>query len=205
MTEKKTGILKRHDGDFPALILLLTGFLVGNLIPNLLWKTQWQQDTLAAVYLLGELTDREMDRGLYLAEILRMRGGYFALIVLSGFSVFGVPAAVIGMLLLGAECGILMSLCILEFGFSGGLIGAALLFPQYAAYIPAWSFMMRLVYEQSLGIWKNKGILPRKLGRYALGAGVFVLLMIPGIFLECYVNPWIVKKILDITNILQGI
>ena len=197
-------ILKRQGGNFPALILLLTGFLAGNLIPNFLWRAEWEQDTLAAVYLLGELADREIDRILYFAEILRVRGGYWFMIFLSGFSVFGVPAAVIGMLLQGANLGVLISFSVLEFGFQGGLIGAALLFPQYIFYIPAWIFLMCLVYGQSMEIWKNRGMLPQKIGTYMMGGGIFILLMIPGIFLECFANPWIVKKILEITDVLQG-
>ena len=97
---KQSEIMKKKTR-FPALILFLCGFLAGNLIPNILWKIKWQQKTLASIYFLsifaaGNISDTE-----YLKELIKIRGSLFILSVLCGFSIFGVPLAVAGMLFLG--------------------------------------------------------------------------------------------------------
>lgn len=187
---------------FPIRALFLCGFLVGNLIPNLMWKLEWRQKTLASMYLLAVFADKSVSDKEYFMNVLKLRGGYYLLISICGFSVFGVPLAVVGTLILGAEIGALLSMSVLEFGLSGGLVGAGLLFPQYAVYLPVTLLLFEWVYEQSHEIWKNKGLFPRKIrkymGRITIGGAVYF----GGIMLEWWCNPWVVDKIMDILNIL---
>lgn len=84
------------------------------------------------------------------------------LLILCGFTVFGVPLSVVYMLILGLETGMVLAMSVLEFGLYGGLAGAALLLPQYLIYVPVYFWLARLVYRQSFGIWKNYGLFPAK-------------------------------------------
>ena len=126
---------------FPGLILCMCGFLLGSFIPNLIWKTEWHQGTLEAIYYLTSFTaSGSVSEVEYLKEIIKLRGSLWGLCMICGFSVFGAPLAVTGLLILGCRIGMVIAVSILEFGLLGGLIGAGLLFPQYLLYIPGWIF-----------------------------------------------------------------
>lgn len=185
---------------FPALILFLCGFLAGNLMPNILWKIKWQQKTLASIYFLSIFATGNISGTEYLKELIKIRGSLFILSVLCGFSIFGVPLAVAGMLFLGFLIGAVAAMSILQFGFAGGLIGAGLLLPQYLFYIPVWMYLMEQVWELSLGIWRNKGLFPGRCRRYLISAGIALLVYAAGILTECYINPWIAEKLLTFVD-----
>lgn len=149
-------------GRFPAEILFLTGFLAGTVLPNIVWKMEWKQKTLASFYLIRSFAEKDISGGGYFMEVLRRRGGFFVLLFLCGFTVFGVPLSVAYMLILGVEMGLLLAMSVLEFGLYGGLAGAGLLLPQYVIYVPAYFCLAGMVYRQSYGIWKNYGLVPAK-------------------------------------------
>ena len=47
--ESKTENRKwKNAGRFPAELLFMTGFFAGNVLPNLIWKMEWKQKTLAS-------------------------------------------------------------------------------------------------------------------------------------------------------------
>ena len=108
-------------GRFPSEILFLTGFLTGTILPNMIWKMEWKQKTLASFYLIRNFAEKDISGGAYFGEILRRRGGFFLLLILCGFTVFGVPLSVVYMLILGLETGMVLAMSVLEFGLYGGL------------------------------------------------------------------------------------
>ena len=81
-------------GRFPAEILFLTGFLAGTILPNIVWKMEWKQKTLASFYLIRNFAEKDISGGGYFMEVLRRRGGFFIILFLCGFTVFGVPLSV---------------------------------------------------------------------------------------------------------------
>lgn len=188
---------KNEKGRLPAEILFLCGFLLGMLLPNLAWKLQWKQKAMASVYLLGAFGSRNVSGVEYLLEIVRMRGGYFLLCILCGFTVFGVPMAVLGMTAAGVELGALFAMSILQFGLAGGVVGLGLLFPQYLVYLPVMFVTMDMVYRESMGMWKNHGIFPQKIYRFTMRSLACIAVYFGGMVLECYINPWVVEKILN--------
>lgn len=194
-------IIAKQKRKFPALLLFLIGFLAGNLIPNLIWKMKWQQKTWMSVYFLSTFAGKDISGTEYLLEILKYRGCYYLLNIICGFSIFGAMLAVITLLLSGLYAGMIMASSILEFGFAGGVIGMGLLLPQYLFYIPVWLYSMEQEWKMSTEIWKNRGILSQKAGVYAgrmcLAAGVYLL----GILAECFINPWIISRILKYIKI----
>ena len=187
-------------GRFPAEILFLTGFLAGTLLPNMIWKMEWKQKTLASFYLIRNFAEKDISGGAYFGEILRRRGGFFLLLFLCGFTVFGVPLSVAYMLILGLETGLVLAMAVLEFGLYGTVAGAALLLPQYLIYVPVYFWLAGLVYRQSFGIWKNYGLVPAKnlpyLKQGITAFGVYT----GGIMAECFLNPWLVEKIVKNLN-----
>lgn len=190
----------KREREFPAGILLCGGFLLGVLLPNIIWKLQWRQDTVASLYLLYQFADRNVSGWEYFLEVLRMRGGYVLLCVLCGFSVFGVPLAFLGMLMTGVEIGALLAVSVLQFGLAGGAVGLGLLFPQYLLYLPFYVYLMELVYQQSRDIWKNRGIFPEHVSGYLGRALVILLAFLGGILLETFINPFVVEKLMQNIN-----
>lgn len=123
---------------FPGMALLLFGFLAGMIIPNLVYRFTWKQQAFSAVYLLGTYGRTAAYGKEYLYQIIGMRGGMFLLTLLCGFTVFGVPLAVLSMIFTGLGLGMVFVMSILQFGLAGGAVAAGLLLPQYLIYIPVW-------------------------------------------------------------------
>ena len=101
------------------------------MLPNLLWRAQWRQNTAASLYLLFCFADRSVSGMEYFLEVLRIRGGFALLCVLCGVTVFGVPLAFLAVILTGLEIGTLLTMSVLQFGIAGGSGGDGTLFPQF--------------------------------------------------------------------------
>lgn len=183
--KKKTGI-----GKLPAMKLYMTGFFAGIFITNFIWKMEWRQKTLASIYLLGTFAGKEMEGTEYFLYVLKMRGSVFLIAALCGISVFGVPLAVMGSLVQGMKIGILWTMSILQFGMVGGLVSAGLLIPQYILYIPSMCYLFSLMFAQSMEMWRNKGVFPKKISWYFSQVLFTGMLYFVGIVLEAYGNPW---------------
>ena len=179
---------------FQGGVLFLLGFLVGTVLPNLLWKMQWKQETVHVFYLLGAFAGEDVSGKEYFFQVLAQRGGWLFICMLCGFSVFGVPVSVLTMLVEGIKTGAILSMSILQFGFVGGAAGLALLFPHEIVYLIVFFYFMRQVYNLSLNCWKGRGLFPQGISGYCLGFLRWGILYMGGILLEIYVNPWFVKE-----------
>ena len=90
--ESKTENRKwKNAGRFPAELLFMTVFFAGNVLPNLIWKMEWKQKTLASFYLIRSFAGKDISGGAYFLEVLRRRGGFFLLLFLEPI----VPACVV--------------------------------------------------------------------------------------------------------------
>ena len=109
------------------------GFVTGIILPNLMFKMKWRQETASALYLLGIYAgEGGVD---YVGKVIKMRAGIFLLAAGSGLTIFGIPVAVVGVLMTGINLAMLLTMSILQFGLQGGLIGVCLLFPQWVLYL----------------------------------------------------------------------
>jgi len=191
----------RKKREFPFGILLLGGFLLGSMLPNLLWRAQWRQNTAASLYLLFCFADRSVSGVEYFLEVLRIRGGFALLCVLCGVTVFGVPLSFLAVILTGLEIGTLLTMSVLQFGIAGGVVGVGLLFPQFVVYLPSCMGLMEMVYKESSGVWKNQGLFPEKTTAYFLRCLLLVAVYLMGILLEVMLNPFVVEKLMEYIKI----
>ena len=184
----------------PVQILFMAGFLIGMILPDIAWKMEWHQKTISAMYLLRSFAAGSEAGVEYFLQVLGMRGSIYLLGAACGISVFGVPFAVAGSIYLGIKIGLLLTMSVLQFGFQGGLVGVGLLFPQYLLYIPCIFYLYRQSYEQSMKIWKNRGMLSGGVPRYFLRVFLCGILYLGGMITEAYCNPfileWLVRKVL---------
>lgn len=121
------------------------GFLIGVILPNFIYRTQWRQSTVSSMYLMGIFSGDNSAE--YFWKVLKMRGGIFLLAACSGVTIFGMPLAIMGMLAGGVLIGMLLTVSVLQFGLNGGLIGAGLLFPQYLLYLPCMFIGLEQIYS----------------------------------------------------------
>lgn len=191
----------RKKREFPFGILLLGGFLLGSMLPNLLWRAQWRQNTTASLYLLFCFADRSVSGIEYFLEVLRIRGGFVLLCVLCGVTIFGVPLSFLAVILTGVEIGTLLTMSVLQFGAAGGVVGLGLLFPQFVVYLPSLMCLMEMVYKESGGVWKNQGIFPEKTTSYFLWCLLLTAIYFVGILLETVLNPFVVEKLMEYIKI----
>lgn len=192
--KKRLGIYEK--GKLPVYWLFVAGFLGGVLLPNLIWKFEWHQKTAASVYLLSAIADKSLEKGEYFLRVLKMRGSEFLISAFCGVSIFGVPLAVMGALYMGFQTGLLLTVSILQFGLQGGLVGAGAMFPQYLLYFPCFFWLFRLMYRQSLEIWRNRGLLLPEVSGYVMGALLCGGGILGGMVLEAWCNPPVMEVLM---------
>ena len=178
---------------FPAVWIYSGSFLLGILIPNIIWKTAWNQKAAASIYLLSIFAGKDLEDQKYFIQVLKMRASIFILAALCGITVFGVVIAIAGLLGSGLLLGMVLTMSVLEFGIPGCAVGIGLVFPQYIFYIPCMLLLFTEIYRQSLETWKNQGRMSADItgctGRILLcGLGYSL-----GILLEIYCNPKVME------------
>ena len=198
------GRLKRRENreqNSVMILFFLIGFLLGTILPNVLWKIKTGQEAAASLYFLTTFMDTGISGKEYLLEILKVRGSYLVLCVLCGFSIFGVPLSVVSSCISGLQTGAVLSVSVLQFGLTGGLVGLGFLMPQYLVYVPVWLMIMEEIYRKSREIWVKDGMLSVRFREYCLRTAVLSLAYFLGILLECYVNPMLVEKMTEVLKL----
>lgn len=196
----KKNLNRNRSAECPVQALFMAGFLLGMIVPNILWKIEWHQKTIASMYLLSAFATDSADRIEYFFQVLKIRGSIYLLGAACGISVFGVPCAVAGSIYLGMKTGLLLTMSVLQFGFQGGLVGIGLLMPQYIFYIPCIFYLYEQSYRQSVRIWKNREMFPAHIQRYFLRTGLCGMVYLTGILMETFVNPGVIEWLMQRIN-----
>lgn len=178
---------------FPAVWIYSGSFLLGILIPNIIWKTAWNQKAAASIYLLSIFAGKDLEDQKYFIQVLKMRASIFILAALCGITVFGVVIAIVGLLGSGLLLGMVLTMSVLEFGLPGCAVGIGLVFPQYIFYIPCMLLLFTEIYRQSLETWKNQGRMSADITGYTGRILLCGLGYSLGILLEIYCNPKVME------------
>lgn len=178
---------------FPAVWIYSGSFLLGILIPNIIWKTAWNQKAAASIYLLSIFAGKDLEDQKYFIQVLKMRASIFILAALCGITVFGVVIAIVGLLGSGLLLGMVLTMSVLEFGIPGCAVGIGLVFPQYIFYIPCMLLLFTEIYRQSLETWKNQGRMSADITGYTGRILLCGLGYSLGIILEIYCNPKVME------------
>lgn len=178
---------------FPVAWIYSGSFLLGILIPNIIWKTAWNQKAAASIYLLSIFAGKDLEDQKYFIQVLKMRASIFILAALCGITVFGVVIAIVGLLGSGLLLGMVLTMSVLEFGIPGCAVGIGLVFPQYIFYIPCMLLLFTEIYRQSLETWKNQGRMSADITGYTGRILLCGLGYSLGIILEIYCNPKVME------------
>ncbi len=179
------------------LALFWIAFGIGVVAVNCLWEPYFQQGNILGIFILFQSTMGNLEPAEYFIYVLRYHGSWLLICLLASFSIWGVPIAVLSILIMGSVLGIVLTLSILQFGILGILCGAALFLPQILCYFPAAVCMMSRLAQKSYGSTKkgDKKAREQRIGRKVLG-GCF-LAYLTGMILESCVNPILLEFVLS--------
>lgn len=100
----------------------------------------------------------------------------------------------------GFSVGFMLSTAIAKYGMKGIFLVLGSLFPQYLFYFPVYilccylaSYLRQRMRQDRIGNGSDRGYI---YGAWLTAAVGILLIFLAGVFLESYVNPTILKKIL---------
>lgn len=155
-------------------------------------------------YTLGPIKYLAPDSGKLLTAVLMQRLGMAALLIILATTYLGSAAAYCYQAWSGLAMGILAAGSVIRYGIKGILLVFGSLLPQQLVLIPAFLMLSgkccelcRLMYFCNAG-----GLSGRERGRFLLKKGFgmtsAVVLIAAGCFAEAYINPGILKMILQL-------
>ena len=185
-------------------ILFVIGFVTGVILPNLLWKTELEANGLPGLYLLTRVSQGMPANPEYFLYVLKTRGAVYALCMLCGRAVFGVPVSVVAGIWMGFLMGAVLTVSLLEFGVEGMFLAGVLFFPQYVIYIPVSLGLYRRSFQLSLRCWKNQRLSFGERKEYGAFCAFAGALLAAGMALESYVNPILIEMVLNKLHFFTG-
>ncbi|MEY8516169.1 stage II sporulation protein M [Lachnospiraceae bacterium 29-84] len=182
---------------------LMKGFLLGTFVAGIFMANLMGRE---AVSNAGVLNDYFVEKFRYIginAEnllfyIVEERMPLMILMMFLLFSALGVAAGLLALGWQGFSIGFMLSTGIAKYGVKGILLVLGGLFPQYLCYLPVYVcyFYLAVSLRQRLsGAYQMEK--KRAYGLGALGAVMLMGIFVTGIFLESYINPIILKNILN--------
>ena len=176
------------------LLLYLAGFAAGIVFANLAWPYRSHDlDALTAFQMRGEVEVRGTG---YLWYLARKRCGLLLPAHVLGLTVLGSYAVMAGLLWTGFLGGILSAIAVLQLGIGGLLLLALSLVPQILIYVPAGLFYLTKVARMSEKSRADGRMGGRSYREYLLSCTAGLALIFCGVLVECYVNPWILNRVL---------
>lgn len=170
------------------LLLYLAGFGAGIVFTNLVWKYRLQD--LEALTAFRFQTNLDTAGTGYLWYLIRKRCGSLLVWHVLGLTAAGSYAAAAGAVWAGFLGGILSAAAILQLGLTGiGLLAAAS-FPQAVLYAPAGLFYLSRISGMSARCREGIRITRKKYKEYLLACGAGISIILCGVMLEYYVNPY---------------
>lgn len=187
------------------LYTLFFGFFAGVLAmilkqENLLYNTGFLDS-----YTLGPIKYLDPDTKKLLITVFMQRIGMAVLLVILSTTYLGCIAAYLYQLWSGLAAGILAAGSVIRYGMKGVLLIAGSLLPQQLILVPAFLLLSvkccelcRIMYFRGI----SGGLSGRDRGRFFLKKGTYMagcmIVIAAGCFVEAYINPRILKFILQL-------
>lgn len=175
------------------LFLFLAGFMGGILFANVAWNIR--PSAITGLNLLSAGTWITADGSVkdYLKYLVGVRMKAPVMLMILGFTSFGMAAVYLGLLWYGFLGGLLCSAALLQLGLRGMLkLFGCLLLPM-VFYVPAIALLLNQAFVMSE---KSSRKEVEKLGEYGRYLVLCILLLAVfglGILVECYVNPLLIE------------
>lgn len=182
---KKNGYLKKIS------ILFLLGIILG-VITAIFFKTFYMESY--KVYFKDaatQLSDGKIYYGLLYFEALKRILIPCILIFFFSMSVASIPFTILFLLYMGFRIGYYVQSLFLIFHLQGLLYGILSGIPQFLIYAPAILLLFYFTHQMEQAGQKKKGLFEK-----VLPFGLIFVMLLGGVFLETFINSWIMKQVL---------
>lgn len=203
MTYKKIRNREKREGANWLLFFSL-GFIAGVLLVNLKTDYFLEDSLFFGEELLNRLSYTSFHNEQYMVYLLQNRMGIMLFLLVAATTILGIVILYLYVAWFGMSLGILMAVAAIRYGGKGILVFFGAVFPQEIIYIPAFLFLVNLLHDFCAVIYfpgkmfqnaymGKKQFLAKGILTYIMLAGVVII----GVFLESYVNPYVLRNILN--------
>lgn len=185
-------------------IIVIFSFAAGILLANLMGREKTAGIGILNDYFMEQFKYGSINREDLFFYIIGERLPMVLLLLLLAFSSLGIALGAMNLAWQGFSVGFMLSAAAAKYGAGGILLILGGMFPQYIFYIVVYIavFGLAICLHRRLQNIIHTGTISRQQIRiYGIGAlagVVLLLLFVTGIFLESYLNPIFLKKILKI-------
>lgn len=187
------------------LFFFLLGICLGILFANLLGNRYIDKISLLSDYMLLKYQRMDLQQEKLFRYCLEARVLPMCYIWVFGLTMFAAVVGYLYVMWFGFTAGALLSIATMRFGAKGVLLCLCGVLPQYIIYVPLMLALLAVSSGTGMRLYGRGGMRgtvyggKRKLiGTYFLVFLLLLVVCIMGIFLESYVNPFLLKKILKI-------
>lgn len=187
-----------------AKVVILLAFIIGILLANFMGREKVTGAGVLNDYFVEKFKYTEINRENLFFYIMGERMPMVILGLIFCFCSFGIIIGILNLGWLGLSFGFMLSAAVAKYGVRGILLIIGGMFPQYIFYLVTYVGYCSLAVFLGRGLHKvvpTGNISREQMRMYGMGlfvGGVLVLLFVTGIFLESYMNPIFLKKILKI-------
>lgn len=181
---------------------LLGAFVAGILMANLMGREAVSNAGILNDYFVEKFQYTEVSGENLFFYIIGERVPLVLLLLALTLTTLGMVGGILTLGWQGFSVGFMLSTAIAKYGVKGMLLVLGGLFPQYLFYFPVYilycylaNYLRQRVNKDRIGNGSDRGYI---LGAWLVAAAGLLILFLMGIFLESYVNPVILKKILKI-------
>lgn len=181
---------------------LLGAFVAGIFMANLMGREAVSNAGVLNDYFVEKFQYTEINGQNLFFYIIGERVPLLLLLLLLTLTTLGMAGGLLMLDWQGFSVGFMLSTAIAKYGIKGILLVLGGLFPQYIFYFPVYilychlaAYLRQRLHKDRMGNSSDRGYI---YGAWLIAATGILLIFVAGIFLESYVNPTILKKILKI-------
>lgn len=173
----------------------MISFIGGIIFTNIFGKSYVLGVGLLGEYFLLNFKYTQLNYNALFTYVLKERIKLILLIGILGITNIGIPVICSLFIWIGFSSGVLLSVAIMKFGLKGIAICIGGIFPQFLIYIP-----LILIYSDKIidkKFTQRTTFKKQNLIQYSIFIAIGIVIMSIGVLLESYINPFILKKIIN--------
>lgn len=188
-------------GNLPLPYFFLAGMLLGTMIMMIGKENLLDKTGLLGEEVLYHMKYMTIDTKALFWYVLGSRLKDVAVLAILATTYLGLVVICARVLLYGAATGIFFTVSVMRYGIKGILLILTGIFPQYLLYVPAILWLLLWCEQVCRDIYFEKSALiaaKSEIVKKILQLLAIVIVVIIGCFLESYVNPVLLEKLLKI-------
>ena len=191
-----------HNGQLPLWSIFWAGVLTGIIIINFGKSILLENTGLLDEYTLYHMKYMTVDSSALFYYILRIRIKCFLSLVIFATTYLGLLVCAGTAFGYGVSLGAYLSVLLIRYGIKGILFAVLSIFPQYLLYVPAMAGLLLWCEGLNRSIYFKSGFLIETEGNTTISRRIIklaglLLLVLVGCIAESFVNPNVMKWLLD--------